>query len=149
MASTASNILEYVVWLVWNLLTLTPAKLQNPIFPMVLTQDVLEQLLSDSVLVFAPCLLDVFQAATPPSVAYLKSLPTDIIKRWAVYLLVRLLASTELSRAPRFKTWASTNVTVRKHYCRICDYAFTTRTKLEIHEATQKHIDKAAAAESS
>jgi hypothetical protein len=89
MASTASNILEYVVWLVWSLLTLTPAKPQNPIFPMVLsTQDVLEQLLSDSVLVFAPGLLDVFQVATPPSVAYFKSLPTDIIKRWDVYLLI-------------------------------------------------------------
>lgn len=51
-------------------------------------------------------------------------------------------------KVPQFKTWASTNVTARKHYCRICDHAFTTRTKLEIHEATQKHIDKAAAAES-
>jgi hypothetical protein len=89
MASEASDILEYVLWLVWSCLTLTPAKLKNPAFAMILaTEDVLQQLLSDALLVFAPGLLDVFKAATPPSVSYFKSLPTYVKKCWAVYLLV-------------------------------------------------------------
>ncbi|RDL36686.1 Clathrin heavy chain [Venustampulla echinocandica] len=89
MASKASNILEYVVGQVWSLLTLTPARRQNPIFNMILsTRDVVEQILADSLLVFAPGLLDVVRSPTPPSVAYFKSLPTDVTKHWAVYLLV-------------------------------------------------------------
>jgi hypothetical protein len=87
--SILEQILEYVVWLIWSCLILTPVKLKNPVFAMVLSsEDVLEQLLSDSLLVFAPGLLDIFQATTPPSVAYFKSLPTDTKKRWAVYLIV-------------------------------------------------------------
>lgn len=87
MASAADDILEYML-LVWNLLTLTPVSLKNPVHAMVLaTRDLLEQLLSDSLLVFAPGLLDVLQPPTPPSVAYFKGLPTDA-NCWGVYLLV-------------------------------------------------------------
>jgi len=51
-------------------------------------------------------------------------------------------------KAPGYKSWASGNVVARKHYRSICDYAFSTSSKLEIHKATMKHIDKATAAES-
>jgi hypothetical protein len=51
------------------------------------TQVVGQQLLSNYPLVFAPGLLDVFQATTP-SVSYFKSIPTYVKKNWAVYLLV-------------------------------------------------------------
>jgi hypothetical protein len=89
MAVTAANAVEYVMWLTWSCLTLTPANLKNPVFAMIFsTEDVLEQLMSDSLLVFAPGLLDVLQATTPPSVPYFKSLPADIKKHWAIYLLV-------------------------------------------------------------
>jgi hypothetical protein len=89
MASDASDILEYVVWLVWTLLTLTPAILKNPVHAMILTtQDVVEKIMSDSLLEFAPGLLDVVQAATPPSLVYFKSLPTEDKKRWGVYVIV-------------------------------------------------------------
>lgn len=89
MASAASDMLEYGMWLLWTFLTLTPASLKNPIHAIVLpTQDVVEELMSDSLLAFPPGLLDVLQAATPPSVAYFKSLPADVTKRFAVYLLV-------------------------------------------------------------
>lgn len=85
----ATDILEYLVWLLWCCLTLTPAKLKNPVFAMVLaTEDVLQQLLSDSLLVFAPGLLDVLQSTTPPTVSYFKSLPICLSKFWAVYLLI-------------------------------------------------------------
>jgi hypothetical protein len=83
------EVLDYIVWLIWSCLTLTPTKLKNPAFAMALsTLDVLEQLLSDSLLIFAPVLLDVVQASTPPSMSYFKNLPTDVRKCWAVYLLV-------------------------------------------------------------
>lgn len=89
MAPEASVILEYVVWLVWTFLTLTPAKLKNPIHAIILTtQDVVEKLMSDSLLAFAPGLLYVLQANVPPSIAYFKSLPTYCKKLWAVYVIV-------------------------------------------------------------
>lgn len=60
MASTAPDIFEYVVWLIWTSLTLTPGKLKTLVFATVLSpQGVLEQLLSGSLLVFAPSLLDI------------------------------------------------------------------------------------------
>lgn len=89
MSHETSDILEYMVWLVWSCLSLTPAALKNPIYAIVIaTQDILQQLLSDSLLEFAPDLLDVLQASTPPSVSYFKRLPTDFDKHWGVYLLV-------------------------------------------------------------
>jgi hypothetical protein len=44
--------------------------------------------MSDSLLAFAPGLLDVLQANVPPSIAYFKSLPTYCKKLWAVYVIV-------------------------------------------------------------
>jgi hypothetical protein len=91
MASEASNteVLGYMVCLLWNWLSLTPAALKNPVFAIVLaTQVMLQQILSDSLLVFAPGLMDVVQAPTPPSISWYKSLPTYVSKCWAVYLLV-------------------------------------------------------------
>ena len=93
-AITAS---EYVLWLVWTLLSLTPAGLKNPVLAIVLTsQDAVEKLMLDSLLAFAPGLLTVLQANVPPSIAYFKSLPTIsekksrciYAKRWAVYAIV-------------------------------------------------------------
>jgi hypothetical protein len=89
MASDASDILEYVVWLVWTFLTLTPAKLKNPVHAIILTtQDVVEKLMSDSLLAFAPGLWDIVLANAPPSIAYFKSLPTYCVMLWAVYVIV-------------------------------------------------------------
>ena len=89
IASTTIDVLDYIVWLVSSCLTLTPTKLKNPAFAMALsTLDVLERLLSDSLLIFALVLLNVVQASTPPSMSYFRNLPTDVRKCWAVYLLV-------------------------------------------------------------
>lgn len=55
MAPEVSNIFEYIVWLVWCYLSLTLARLKNPVFALVLsTEDVLQQLFADSLLAFAP-----------------------------------------------------------------------------------------------
>ena len=84
-----TTILEYVLYLVWTLLTLTAAKMQNPAFATVLSaQDVVERLLSEVRITFAPGLMDAVRAATPPTIAYFKSLPYRYEKIWAVYLLV-------------------------------------------------------------
>lgn len=82
MASAETDILEYMLWLYRSCLSLTPAALKNPIFATVFgTQVVLEQLFSDSLLAFAPRLLNVLQSTTPPSIDYFKTLPTDTRKR--------------------------------------------------------------------
>jgi DNA-directed RNA polymerase subunit RPC12/RpoP len=94
----AVAILEYMVWLVWSCLSEMNPKLKNPVFDMVLTSSaVIAQLMSSSLVVFAPGLLDVLLSETPPTVAYFMSLPKDIEKRWAVYLLVL----TKLNCRPR------------------------------------------------
>jgi hypothetical protein len=96
MASDMSDIFEYVAWLVWTILTLTPAKLKNPVQAIILTsQDVVAKLMSDSELEFALGLWDVVQASAPPSINFFKSLPSFFkrsrgiyVKRWAVYAVV-------------------------------------------------------------
>jgi hypothetical protein len=66
-----------------------PTTLKKTVFVMILaTKEVLRQLLSDSLLVFAPGLLDVFQATILPSGTYFKSLPIYVTKCWAVHFLV-------------------------------------------------------------
>ncbi|KAL2030755.1 hypothetical protein VTO58DRAFT_108109 [Aureobasidium pullulans] len=80
----------YFVWLIWSLLSLTPPALKNPVFAMVLSsQKYVEQLMVDSLLRFAPGLLDAVHSKFPPLLAFFKSLPcpSDLIL-WAVYVLV-------------------------------------------------------------
>jgi hypothetical protein len=87
MALEVSEILEYIMWLVWSCLTHTPAALKNPIHAILFTsQDVLAQ--STCLVTFAPGLLDRLKATSPPTVTFFKSLPTRLKKHWAVYLLV-------------------------------------------------------------
>jgi len=89
MASAATTILQYIASLCWTCLCLTPNALKNPALALVLpTQQILDKLLTDSLLVFAPGLLDVLQSPTPPTIAYFKTLPLHTVSIWAVYLLV-------------------------------------------------------------
>jgi hypothetical protein len=88
MAPKTTDILEYMLLLCWTLLSLTPNQ-KNPVFAQFLpTQDTLGQLWSDSLLAFAPGLLDVLLSGTPPAIAYLKTLPSEGFKRFRVYLPV-------------------------------------------------------------
>lgn len=87
--SLAAAILEYMVWLLWTCISETRPKLKNPVFDMVLTSSAtIAQLMASSLIVFAPGLLDVLHSETPPAVAYFINLPTDVVKLWAVYVLV-------------------------------------------------------------
>lgn len=81
------NVTAYMTWLLWCCLSFTPSKLKSPVFAMVIgTQAILQQLLSDSKLVFAPSLLAILQATTPPSISDLMTLPIYVSKCWGVYL---------------------------------------------------------------
>lgn len=83
--SAAIDVLDYIVWLVWLCLSGTPMNVKHPVYDVVLsTLEILAKLASDSALHFAPGLLDVLQAAQPPSVAYLKSLPSELHSYWGV-----------------------------------------------------------------
>ena len=89
MPAPASAILQFLIPLLWICIDSAPKHQKNWIFDKFLTsREVVEELLHAASLVFAPGLLEVLQSATPPDVAYFKSLPTKHTKYWAIYLLV-------------------------------------------------------------
>lgn len=78
---------EHALWLCWGLLTLTDAALKNPVHDMLFpSEDVMESLMST--ITFAPGLIEALKSATPPIIAFFKSLPTDHKGLWGVYLIV-------------------------------------------------------------
>jgi len=84
-----STIFEYMLWLVWTLLSLCPSPLKNPIYGVLIaTQVILEKVFEDAGVYFAPNLLDVVQSDHPPRLAFFKSLPADTRGYWRVHLLV-------------------------------------------------------------
>jgi hypothetical protein len=89
MALEATTIFQLIVLLTWACLSTTSEKLKHPIFSKaLLSQDLLEELLSDASTMFAPGLYQVLQSATPPPVAFFKSLRTEVEERWGIYALV-------------------------------------------------------------
>lgn len=63
--------------------------MKNPVYAMVIsTQEVLEKLLIESLISFAPGLLEAVQSATPPLLSFFKNLPTSPTDVLAVYALV-------------------------------------------------------------
>lgn len=89
MALDAVTLLQLVVLLTWTCLNTFNGRQKHPLFTKVLSsQVILEELLSSASMVFAPGLLQVLQSSTPPTVSYLKSLPTNFKKLWGIYLLV-------------------------------------------------------------
>lgn len=88
-ALSATDILTFVCILTWNCLCDTPFMGKNVLFARFFTSlDMLTEIASAASLCFAPGLLDVVQAAAPPSITFFKSLPTDTFQRWAIYALV-------------------------------------------------------------
>lgn len=85
----ASSILELVIVLLWTCLSSTPSRQKYPLYSKFFpTRVALESFFSSVSLVFAPGLLEVLQASTPPTIAYFKGLPTECKSIWAIYLLV-------------------------------------------------------------
>lgn len=82
-----TEILQLIAILAWTCLNLT-TRGKNPIFDQVLPSiSVITELLYSSSIVFCPGLFDILQASTAPTLAQLKSLPTNFSKRWGIYLL--------------------------------------------------------------
>jgi hypothetical protein len=89
MAFEAATLLQLVLLITWTCLSDTPAKQKLALYTLIFTSQAdLEEMASRISLEFAPGLFSVLRAAAPPTVQYFKSLPTNVNKRWAVYLLV-------------------------------------------------------------
>ncbi|KAK4951906.1 carbamoyl-phosphate synthase (glutamine-hydrolyzing) cpa2 [Elasticomyces elasticus] len=102
-----SRMAAYIVWLVWTCITQTPARCINQTFATIFTaHEIIAELLEDSMVAFAPGLLDVLQSATPPGIDVFKRLPTNGTGRWGVYLVVLEKAG----RRPRIYIGSGTQV---------------------------------------
>lgn len=90
MAYDAADILSLILLLTWTCFTTTPDRRKHHVFKKVLaSKEIFQELCSSASLSFAPGLLEVLKSATPPTVAFFKTLPTEFsTKRWAIYLLV-------------------------------------------------------------
>lgn len=88
MAFEATDILQLVLLLTWMVFDATPSNQKHPIHSLVITsRAIFVEIFSAVNLHFAPGLFETIQSATPPTMAYFKSLPTNTKSRWAVYLL--------------------------------------------------------------
>jgi hypothetical protein len=89
MAFEATTILQLMLRLTWHCLSITPAYHKNPLFTLFFTTfDVFKQLASATSLVFADDLLNALQDTAPPTISFFKTLPTNVVKRWGVYLIM-------------------------------------------------------------
>ncbi|KAK5738549.1 carbamoyl-phosphate synthase (glutamine-hydrolyzing) cpa2 [Elasticomyces elasticus] len=85
--STATTALQLLLLVIWACLNVPSYK--NPLFTQFFfAESILAEIATVASLSFAPGLLEAVQSATPPSVHWFKSLPTNHSKRWAVYALV-------------------------------------------------------------
>jgi hypothetical protein len=112
-----SEMLQLFILLAWTCLQVTKKKnaIFNTVFPSVL---VITQVMSSYSLTCCPGLFDMLQAATVPTLAQLKSLPSDFHKRWGIYLLV----FEKKSCRPRIYIGSGTNAAARIHK-RMYEYA--------------------------
>ena len=82
-----NTILQLLLLLTWD--CITSATVKNPLYGIFFTSFVvLAELVSAVSLTFADGLFETLRSANPPTIAWLKSLPTELEKKWAVYLLV-------------------------------------------------------------
>ncbi|KAM0554127.1 hypothetical protein ACHAPJ_006926 [Fusarium lateritium] len=83
------TVLEFLVWLCWAMLSLTPNCMMNPVFDQIFPDpEVTEAKLYASPLRFVDGLLDVLQSQAAPSLSFFKGLPSDFSSRWGIYVLV-------------------------------------------------------------
>jgi hypothetical protein len=94
------------------------------------TEALLQQHISDSLLTFAPSLLDIIQGSAPPSLAYFKSLPPYVNKCWAIYLIVFEKPSSH----PRIYVSSGTN-SVKGVDNRLQDYDRKTNVPRYVQQA--------------
>ena len=89
MSFSAPTLFQLVVLITWTCLDDTPFYQKNTLFARFITsQEVLGSIASTASLVFCPGLFEVLQAATPPDLAFFKSLPTATSKHWGIYVIL-------------------------------------------------------------
>jgi len=89
MAPPTTTIVAFVLSLLWTCLVDTPFYQKNSLFDRFFTSlSLLEAIAKEASLTFAPGLLEVVQAAAPPTIAYFKSLPTAPLTGFGVYAIV-------------------------------------------------------------
>jgi hypothetical protein len=81
---------QLVLSTTWTCLCDTPSWQKNSLFARFFTSQAdLEEVASTASIAFAPGLFEVLQAATPPTVEFFKTLPTDTTAlRWGIYVIV-------------------------------------------------------------
>lgn len=86
----SSDVPDYILWLIWTFLRGAPPIQRNSYSsaPTFESEDMLEEFMEESQVVFAPGLSDAVQSAAPPSISYFKALPNDGKAKWALYGLV-------------------------------------------------------------
>lgn len=127
--------LEVVASLLWLCLSEAPALAYfNPVFAVVLDSlDVVEEYLQTAALDYAPGLLDVLDAASPPPLSFFKTLPLITFGlTWAVYALTLEKPGCR----PRIYIGKSTNST-RGALTRMADYD----NKRSLPEYIKKSLD--------
>jgi hypothetical protein len=86
--ATTGTMLTLVVSLTWTCVDRTSGILKNKVFAILMaTQGLLEDLIHEADIQFAPTLGEIMKAVKPPSLAQLKALPATFRHRWGVYLL--------------------------------------------------------------
>jgi hypothetical protein len=128
-----STIHEYILWLCWGLLTLCHKPLKNPVHDMLFpTVEVMEKRLSS--ISFPIGLLEVLLSPLPPTINWMKSLPTQSRDLWGVYII--LLEKPNCR--PRIYIGSGTTVTRHGLEGRFKDYNFRTRMPLYIGKAVDE-----------
>lgn len=89
-ATNATTMLQLAVLLVYTCFCMTPIHSKAVCYLTVNSLSAVEELFSIASLTFAAGLFEALKSATPPTIAYFKTLPTPKPKKrvWAVYLLV-------------------------------------------------------------
>jgi hypothetical protein len=83
------TLLAFMVSLTWDCVSRTNRRIKNAAYSIVLVcQEVLEELVRQSGVVFAPQLFNILMSETPPTVADLETIPLRRGDWWAVYILI-------------------------------------------------------------
>ncbi|KZL63107.1 pyruvate carboxylase, partial [Colletotrichum incanum] len=89
METQPGTILEFVLWLSWTMLCLTPKSIKNSVFALLFpAKDDMEAILLASGFQFANGLWDAIRSEVPPALSFFKGIPAEFSKRWAIYVLV-------------------------------------------------------------
>ena len=128
-----STIHDYILWLCWGLLTLCHQPLKNPVHDVLFpTVEVMEKLLSS--ICFPIGLLEVLLSPLPPTINWIKSLPTQSRDLWGVYII--LLEKPKCR--PRIYIGSGTGVTKHGLEYRFKDYNYRARMPIYVRKAVDE-----------